>query len=431
MLKELKEMQEKQIFKLIPTDSDLDNIISKSNTDKDVMPHLGEIQEYIKRLDMELSRKYNVPIADYISDFYDKFYYEMFDIAFTKSEIEKGTIYQKEITFGEAGTGRLGLSSKNSFKFQLDERKLLKLANHYYIKLNANPSYDDKYFYIPFEHLKMIYTTDNNKILKDSIVDLCKRISEKQIYWALNNTKYRNIKSSKLDIGKKLDLLDLTIIYLPREHQKGINGTSYAIKGILCKVNNFMKMRYKLKQIANIFPTSALKCNYLEFIISDKIIYQLNILNAKNKKNEKILNNNKRLSVKGRKTVEQRIKDSYQRSIGDLANEIYIYKENEQHSSNYLYQIINGTNSKRQILDFLTAVINVLKSISKSPDSCYGTSFVVRNKKIMFDNENGKEKSVEQIYQEILKVVDKNETRGRFKSILRDGELKLKIEIIV
>lgn len=431
MLKLLKEMQKNEIFKLIPSDIDLDSIINRAYTEQDVKIHLQEIQDYIKRLDMELTLKYNVPIANYLSDFYDKFYYELFDIAFTREEIEKGTVYQKQITFGSAGIGRLGLSSDESIKFQLDERKLLKLANHYYIKLKENPRYDNKYFYIPFEHLKTIFTTDNNKILKDSVVDLCKRISAKQVYWALNDTKYKKLKKEKLDIGKNIPLLDLTIIYLPREHQKGINGTSYAIKGILCKVTNFMKMRYEIKQIANFFPVSCLKRNYLEFVIAEKIIYQLNILNTNNIRNEKIITNHKRLSVNARKTVEQRIKSSYEKSLGDLANEIYVYKNNEQHSSNYLYEILNKSNSKRQILEFLTAVRNVLETISNSPNSPYGTSFIIRNKIIMFDDDNANVKTIEDIYQEVLKIVDKFETRGRFKSILRDGELKLRVNIVV
>ena len=107
MLKLLKEMQKNEIFKLIPSDIDLD----RAYTEQDVKIHLQEIQDYIKRLDMELTLKYNVPIANYLSDFYDKFHYELFDIAFTREEIEKGTVYQKQITFGSAGIGRLGLSS--------------------------------------------------------------------------------------------------------------------------------------------------------------------------------------------------------------------------------------------------------------------------------------------------------------------------------
>ena len=74
MLKLLKEMQKNGIFKLIPSDIDLDSIINRSYTEPDVKIHLQEIQDYIKRLDMELTLKYNVPIANYLSDFYDKFH---------------------------------------------------------------------------------------------------------------------------------------------------------------------------------------------------------------------------------------------------------------------------------------------------------------------------------------------------------------------
>ena len=121
-----------------PDDNDLDGIIRNAICNDEVEIHLTEIQEYIRRLNMELSSKYSVPVADSISDFYDKFNYELFDLPFTKETIDGGKVYKKNITFGKAGIGQLGLSSQGDIKFRLDERKLLKLANHHYIKLKMN-----------------------------------------------------------------------------------------------------------------------------------------------------------------------------------------------------------------------------------------------------------------------------------------------------
>ena len=429
MLKLLKEMQKQGIFKMEPDDNDLDGIIRNAICNDEVEIHLTEIQEYIRRLNMELSSKYSVPVADSISDFYDKFNYELFDLPFTKETIDGGKVYKKNITFGKAGIGQLGLSSQGDIKFRLDERKLLKLANHHYIKLKMKEFYDDKYFYIPLEHLKAMYSIANNKVLKDSIIEVCKRINDKQVYWALNNTKYRKLKKNKLDTGKKVPLLDITIVYLPKKHQKGINGFSYEIKGLLCKVTSFMKMRYQIKQIANMFPVTCLKSNYLEYVITDKIIYQLNILHANNQHHEKRVSRVKPFSVNTRKSIEQKIKSEYDKNLGDLAREIYLYKNNTQHASNYLYQILNTPNSKRQILEFLEAVKNSTEAITMIVPT-HRPSFVVRNREVFFDGKNGK-KNIEDIYQEIFKIIDKNETRGRFQNILRDGEVKLRIGIVV
>ena len=177
------------------------------------------------------------------------------------------------------------------------------------------------------------------------------------------------------------------------------------------------------------FPVTCLKSNYLEYVITDKIIYQLNILHANNQHHEKRVSRVKPFSVNTRKSIEQKIKSEYDKNLGDLAREIYLYKNNTQHASNYLYQILNTPNSKRQILEFLEAVKNSTEAITMIVPT-HRPSFVVRNREVFFDGKNGK-KNIEDIYQEIFKIIDKNETRGRFQNILRDGEVKLRIGIVV
>ena len=80
-------MQKQGIFKMEPDDNDLDGIIRNAICNDEVEIHLTEIQEYIRRLNMELSSKYSVTVADSISDFYYNFNYELFDLPFTKEKL--------------------------------------------------------------------------------------------------------------------------------------------------------------------------------------------------------------------------------------------------------------------------------------------------------------------------------------------------------
>lgn len=424
MLKTLKEMQQRGVFKLFPNDTDINGLITNAKSDEDIKSHLPIIQTYIKNLDIQYTLKYDVSINPSISDFCDKFQYTMFDM-YMDSTITNGYIYEKDISYGSAGVGKFAISSDDSIKFTLLERKLIKLINHYYIKLKSTDHFTDEYFYIPLNKLKSMYVPDtNNLVLKESLIETCDKLNNKKVYWNMSPTQYANhkkFKEQKLVVGKNENLVDITIIYQPREHEKGIDGKVNTIKGILCKINKFMELRYLLRQISNDFPAECLRKNYLDFVIMEKIIYQLNIINANNAKRIKVLEDPK--TVKAVKdVVKKKVKNQYKKKLVDLASELYYY-DTEQTSKDYFTMILTEPNSKRRIMELLNSLISVAQLLDSHNKQAL--SIIVKKKAISLFDGSSKLKKPDVVYNEMLDVINKREQRGQVLRYLRDGEIEI------
>ena len=432
MLEILKEMQRKGVFKLFPCDEDIEGMIQDAVSDAEIIPKLKPIQDYIKSLDVKLKLDYDVPINKEISDFYDKFQYTIYDM-YIGGVIKdpKKCIYQKELDFGKnVGNGAFGISSELSIKFTLEERKLFKLINHYYIKLRSNEYYKNDLIYIPFEKLKLIYANDvNNYLLKTSIVETCTNLNAKQVYWNMENTRYnktKKLREHKLSVVKGDGLVDITIIYNPREHAAGIDGKVNTIKGILCRVTNFMKLRYEIKQISNSFPTECLRSKYLDFVLMDKLIFRLNLANANNAPRIKKVQSQS-TPKKINEAINKKIVSKYIVNLVDLSREIYYY-DNEQSSTDYFSKMLSEPNVKRRLLEFIGSLANVALMLRGSTNS-YATYISFRGKAVMLYSKDRKSVPAKDIYEEILNILGNRETKGKVFKFFQDGEISLKIKL--
>ena len=410
MLQTLKTMQKQDIFKLFPND-DLGNYIKNAHTDDDVEPIYDDIQRYLKDMDRRLTHLHSVSLVSHVSDFSDKLSYEMFDMRFTYSKCSNGSIYQKEITYGKAGNFDFGIEMFNS-TFSLNERKLLKLINHYYISLMSKNTFEDDYFYIPLASLKYVFTNKNNFKMKEDIVSTCEDINRKTIYWDFSKTRYKKkLDASKLCIGQKEKLVDINILYLPKKNKSGIDGKSVEIKGIICKISNFMKMRYSLKQISNRFPVKSLGLDYLGFAIAEKIDYRLNMLNFSDTKKKKYSKEN------------SNVKTEYLKNLRELLDEIYVYKHGKQQRDTYLSIIFNEPNSQQSIIKFIDALLDALNNLSEVLQ--FKPSLKMRRNTVIYlDLVNDTATS---IYNDIIVKGKVSNERTPVKYLIQIGQISLRL----
>lgn len=428
MLKIIKEMQSKGVFSLLPTEKDLSNIIKNINDGVELNSTLCIIQNYIKSLDLEYKYIYDVSLNRSLQDFCDKFQFEMFDM-YTSKQITKGTIYEKNLSFNKAGECKFGISSDEDVKFTLYERKLLKIINHYYINLKTNEKYKDNDFvYIPIDKLKLMFLENiNSLVFRNIIIETCERLNSKKIYWSMVNTIYsktKDLKKKKILNGENDKIVDITILYLPRNHKTNKQGYVNSILGIICKISNFMKLRYELKHIDNSFPMCALRYKYLDFIIIEKLVFLNHIYKIKNSAKLKTLEN-KRLKVKVKNEIISTIHHTYIKSLTDLTREIYYY-EDQQTSITYFTKICNEPNSKRRLIEILDSISRVANILYKH-DKCV-IEIIVRNKTIKIISEN-KILNGNDIFNEILKIIGKITIKGQVVKFFRDGEIALKITL--
>nr|MBP3259276.1 hypothetical protein [Bacilli bacterium] len=413
MLEVLKEMQKQGIFKLLPN-NDLDIAISRFSSSADINKVYDSIQKYLKHLSSELSYKHNVDLARTLSGFEDKFSDEMFDMTYTCKE-HLNAVYQKNVKFDKSHKeGSLGIEMFNS-TFTLEERKLLKLINHYYISLSNKESFNDSYFFIPIESLRLIFPKVNNIKLKEKIIDTCNQLSSKTIYWDLSKTGYvKKLSKDNLCTGIKEKIVDINILYLPKKNKNGVNGEATEIKGVICRITKFMKLRRRgLKQISNRFPINALKANYLSFIVSEKIDYHLNMIKQG--------------------TKEQKKDANYSVNLRNLLDSIYLYKNNKVQSDTYLYQIMNEVNSKANICKIFEAIITSLCNLSNNIE--FTPSLIVQKKKIdltryisdLKDASNSNEvfNVIDELYEEIVKVSNTHFNQAEVMKLIRNGHISL------
>lgn len=413
MLEVLKEMQKQGIFKLLPND-DLDIAISKLGNSKDIDRIYDSIQKYLKNLSSELSYRHNVDLGSTLSDFSDKFSYEMFDMTYTCTNHSNG-IYQKEITYGTANNGSFGIEMFNS-TFTLEERKLLKLINHYYISLMNKNDFNDSYFFIPIDSLRLIFPKVNNIKLKEKIINTCSLLNSKTIYWDFSKTRYRkSLENDNLYAGNKETIVDIHILYLPKKNKNGINGEATEIKGIICRISKFMRMRFELKQISNLFPVENLGCNYLSFVIADKIDYRLHMM-----------------KIGSNKSKSNKSKLEYDKKLRDLTNAIYVYRNQKQQRDTYLYQITTEPNSKDSILKLLESIIMVLSNLSDNIS--FKAVFKVQKKELKLDDyivnikyakKHDIDYQIDKLYNDIISVCSVLCEQAQVRQLIANGNISL------
>lgn len=345
-------MNKHGIFNLLPGSIiPVDNIILKANTFEDIEPIYNHILSYLKYLNEDLTNKYSVPINNTLTDFYDKFTHLLLDAHGWMFDASKGKLF----TVGTKWDGNVNIMFKKESKFNkkdissfsitnpvfsFEHRKLQKLINHCYNALMDANQISNDYFYIPLSQLRCVFTDSNVNRCKDDIVKAVKDINKIHLSWDIVNYN-RRISENNLDKGKYEKMMDVSLVYLPLKHLGGKNQTAIEIKGIIVKVTNFMKLRYAIKQRNNDFPIAfASKRDVSTFVMGEKIIYQLNILQS----NHKELIFNKKLS--------------------DIAKEIYydsISLLGRFSEMNYYAAISNLNDSKRIIIHLFNIIIDALK----------------------------------------------------------------------
>ena len=349
MLENLKQMCQQEFFKRLPCDINLDNIIKEAKTYEDIEPYIDTIKLYIKDAINDIESNHIVTIGKTICDFYDKFSYELYEMYLAPASA-RSNVHTKEFKYGNAGPASLGLRSSD-IKFSLCERKLMKIINHHFITLKADDYYRNEDFFVPYDHLKLMFSDGiNHQVVKETIIETCNRISEKEVFWDFKSTKYAKTKHLTVDgleSCKGDKLVDITIVYQPRTKQ------SATMKGIICRVNKFMKLRYALKQINNYFPTTSLRRDYLDFVIADRLLYHMNL--------------------------QRGSKINYKIDLSKLAKQIYAYKDKEQLTRD-LYNVIGNDDHKpAQQLYYLRALSNVAEDYSTNMSINYRFNLHIDN----------------------------------------------------
>ncbi len=415
MIEILKQMQLEGIFDLIPNDN-LSDMIKYANDFEDI--DYDSIERYLRTLLHRLSYEHNVKIGKCISDFSDKFSYEMFEMPYTCCNCSNG-IYQKNITYRKAGVFSFGIDMCSAI-FNLEERKLLKLIDHYYISLIGKDEFNDPYIYIPLSELRRIFPKVNNVKLKEKIINTCSLLNNKTVYWDFSKTRYiKKLQQEDLTTGKQERIVSISILYFPKKNKNGINGETVEVKGIICRINNFMKLRYNLNQISNRFPVESLECNYLSYIIACKLDYHLNL----------IIGNNKKKKNKSNLSCDF--------ILHNLTNNIYIYRNQKLHRETYFYQIMNESNSKDSILHLLEAIMIALGNLLDSIQ--FSAFFEIQREKLdLIDyimhfkeskNRCDKDQLVDRLYNDIISKCRRSHGKAILRSLIKSGNISLTLKL--
>ncbi len=380
VLEVLKEMQKQEIFTILKSGTHLDKIINEASGYEDISSSIQDIKEYINDLEDEFTSSRTVSIGVTLAGFNDKFQYELHNMYLAPFN-QKEKMHVLETDYGKDNPFTIALKS-DDVRFTLEERKLIKLINHYYINLKTDDKLKDKMFYIPINDLKRIYPeTINHKIIKEGIITACERINGKRISWDLSKTRYAtnkstNLKELKLDVGKNIKLVSITPIY--SQYDKKYN---LELKGILCKTNKFLDLRFKLKQISYLFPTEGLRGDYLSYSITEMFTYHMNLKN-----------NKKRGYVT--------------KLLRDVANEIYYEEDGFPTHKPYWSIIKNSQHKQRKLLDLLSGLTNTsyYLTLNKNYKSI---GYIVANTVPIKVLHNGKQRETKMILNELSVSKDK------------------------
>jgi hypothetical protein len=408
MLEKLKEMQKQGIFKISNSGIQLNEQIENASSDSDIKDLIPKIKNYIKEVDSDLSIRANAPFNDTIADFNDKIQLELYDM-FKKTYNVKGGLYETELDCGQnVGKAKIALKSSN-INFTLEERKILKLINNNYILLSSKKDFKGDLIYIPMKELDKIFKETNHKVKKDIIISTCSRLQEKIIYWDYSKTRYaetKKLNDKNIAVCKGDKLVDISILYYPYD-----KAGNMQLKGIICKVNNFMKLRFAIKQISYLFPAAAIKEDYLEYCIISRLVYHMNF--TINKKREYFV-----------------------KSLYQLLKDINYYKNGNEESETYFSVVNNDKHKPREIKKLISAFITIaadFKSNNTMISKCelnvniYNRSNIVVRKYNIDIMNNTVPRDIDDIYSELEKITGGADMEVKDINILCNKLKKLKI----
>ena len=94
----------------------------------------------------------------------------------------------------------------------------------------------------------------------------------------MTDTKYCTDKTKDLCKGENEPVVSILPLMLPSFNKNAKDGMSVQLKGIICVVNKFMKMRkHVLNQISNLYPVRSLNFDNLTYQIAARIYYSLHL----------------------------------------------------------------------------------------------------------------------------------------------------------
>lgn len=390
ILEVFKEMQKHGVFTILKSGISLDKIIYDATSYNDISSSIQDIKIYINDLEDEFVSNRSVSIGTTLAGFNDKFQYELHNMYLAPFN-QKEVMYILETDYGKDNPFTIGLKG-DDVRFTLEERKLLKLINHYYINLKTDDKLKDKMLYIPISDLKRLFPgTTNHKKIKDSIIIACERVNNKRVSWDLSKTRYAtnkgtNLRELKLDVGKNVKLANITPVY--SQYDKNCN---IELKGIMCKVNKFLDLRFKLKQISYLFPTESLRGDYLSYSIMEIFIYHMN------------LRNNKK-----RGYVTKLVKD--------VASDIYCIENDLPTFTNYWSMIKSDAHKQRKLVGLLSAFSNVSYYLSTNKNYKSVGYFEINSISIRALTNNKEPRDGNTIYNELCIAVGKD--RQQLTSII-------------
>ena len=176
-----------------------------------------------------------------------------------------------------------------------------------------------------------------------------------------------------------------------------------------------MRMRFELKQISNLFPVENLGCNYLSFVIADKIDYRLHMM-----------------KIGSNKSKSNKSKLEYDKKLRDLTNEIYVYRNQKQQRDTYLYQITTEPNSKDSILKLLESIIMVLSNLSDNIS--FKAVFKVQKKELKLDDyivnieyakKHDIDYQIDKLYNDIISVCSVLCEQAQVRQLIANGNISL------
>ena len=180
--------------------------------------------------------------------------------------------------------------------------------------------------------------TNHNKV-KNDIITTCERVNNKRVSWDFSKTRYattnykkkHNLKELELDIGKNVKLANIIPVYSQCDKDYNME-----LKGIICKVNKFLKLRFWLQQISYRFPTEALR-GKLSYYVTDLLTYTMHM----NKNQGEI-----------------------SKTIKDIASNLYCDRDGIPTTINYWDIIDDDKHKPRQLLYLLEALSNTAYYLS-------------------------------------------------------------------
>lgn len=307
----------------------------------------NELQKLLKSLVIS-NENCSIPLpSEYMTNFFDWFENDMYNI-WKLSNVEVSDfkdnfkLYSVREKFyrGDKEKSKFGIAIKkdldiNNLQFSLLERKLLILMNWIYIFTNGLL---DNYFLSAVNLNLLLFKSDNitlSTINAKKLNEAIGRLTQKYIYWELQNSKIsKKIKDKKVITGFS-SLCNIQVIYNSKIHANNNEGISKEIKGIIFNFNNFIKMRLQLKQIYKM-PIELLQDTDYSLILVEYIIREKNI-----RPDKKI-------------------------SINNLLKSIYVYQKDLSLYEDSLYSVImkDNKNTQKRFNKFMETLEYVLELIS-------------------------------------------------------------------